>query len=659
MLKRFTAILMLLAAVFSAAAAEPAQLVFNRIKGSPGAIPLRKNGNYLYAAGDKGFAVYDLKNPESPELVRLIPGINGRQMAVSGNILYVTARNQGLWIFDISNAGNPALIRRYDTVELATGIAVKDNLVFISIRIYGIEILDCSDPANPRHVGFIRDGELQSVAVYRNHLYGADWGKGRIHIWNISDLDKIRKVSFMQLDGFADGMFISGDLCYAATGMHAVKDGKRRLNHGHGLEIFNISDPSHPVRLGGIKFPPSPIEIFDSWTVSVSGSTAYVADTVCGVFVVDVKNPAEPKLLASGRLPMRGKHGNPVGSVAVGDGVIYAAGRSGGVFAAGWSAARPVEYAKDDMKMRLPEVKELNLPGFKRLDVKGQVRRLYHDGETLYAACSHKGIMSFRITDNGLVPLMQYPVSCSYDVIVRDGKIYSAEGVDGLAVYRISGNGKLEELGRDKSPAMHLFMGANSKFLFVTSGATEVFVKDVSDPRNIKNVFNKRYHSIFYTDTAADREIDGVLAVSCHASGTLYLDMNSETPRLKLQDTRSITCQRTAPCVIGGKIMLPAKTKGYILIDPQNLKAEPEYLRVSGLKNVVGTASTDGRIVVLTTRNAGSIYTLDFTNPEKASVIRSRSIREIPGSPGRAVIYRGRIFIPAGHSGILYETSDK
>ena len=84
MLKRFTAILMLLAAVFSAAAAEPAQLVFNRIKGSPGAIPLRKNGNYLYAAGDKGFAVYDLKNPESPELVRLIPGINGRQMAVSG-----------------------------------------------------------------------------------------------------------------------------------------------------------------------------------------------------------------------------------------------------------------------------------------------------------------------------------------------------------------------------------------------------------------------------------------------------------------------------------------------------------------------------------------------------------------------------------------------
>ena len=186
-----------------------------------------------------------------------------------------------------------------------------------------------------------------------------------------------------------------------------------------------------------------------------------------------------------------------------------------------------------------------------------------------------------------------------------------------------------------------------------------MYVKDVSDPGNIKDVFSKRYHSIFYTDTAADRELDGVLAVSCHGSGTLYLDMNGRTPQLKYQDTRSFTCQRTAPCIIGNRIMLPAKTRGYILIDPQNLKAEPVYFRVKGLKNVVGTASTDGKIVVLTTRNAGSIYTLDFTDPENASVIRSRSIREIPGSPGRAVIYNGRIFIPAGHSGILYEISDK
>ena len=86
---------------------------------------------------------------------------------------------------------------------------------------------------------------------------------------------------------------------------------------------------------------------------------------------------------------------------------------------------------------------------------------------------------------------------------------------------------------------------------------------------------------------------------------------------------------------------------------------EPVYFKADGLDNMAGTATTDGKIVVLTSRDNGSVYTLDFTDPEKASVIPSRSIREFSGSPGRAVIYKGRIFIPAGHSGILYETSDK
>ena len=76
--------------------AESEQLVFSQTKDSPGAIPLYKNGNYLYSAGKHGFAVYDLKTPEEPELISLTEGVSGRQMAVSGNTLYITAREQGV-----------------------------------------------------------------------------------------------------------------------------------------------------------------------------------------------------------------------------------------------------------------------------------------------------------------------------------------------------------------------------------------------------------------------------------------------------------------------------------------------------------------------------------------------------------------------------------
>ena len=660
MSKKYLALLLTLVFSLSGFAlyGQAESLKFNRIKNSPGAVPLLKNGSYLYAAGDKGFAVYDLKEPQKPKLISLLAGVNGRQMAVSGKILYVTARQQGLWIFDISDAAKPRLIRHYDTVELATGIAVNGNYVFIASRIYGIEILDCTDPANPRHVGFVRNGELQSVAISGRHLFGTDWGKGHIHTWDVSDLHKPKYLGYMQLDGFADGLFIKDGICYAATGMHAVKN-TRRLNQGHGLGIFDIKDPAKPVRLGGIKFPPSPIRYFDSWTVSVSDGTAYIGDTVCGVFIVDVRNPASPRLLASGKLPKHRGKDNPVGGVAVGDGVIYVSGKANGVFVTNWSSARPVKVAPQTQKPCEISVPELGMSGFKRLDINAQVRRVYLDGDTLWAACSHQGIRSFRITDKELVPLNQYPVKCSYDVVVRNGRIYSAEGSRGLAVYKIGPDGGLVELGRDKYNAMHLFMGKNPAFLAATCGHLDVVVKDVSDPSNMKELFRKRFDSIFYTDTFADREADGVLCVSCHGSGTLWLDMNGTEPKLLHQDTRRIACQRIAPCVIGSRIMMPAKTRGYLLLDPHN-PAEKNLVfhKVRGLKNVVGAAavSDDGKTVVLTTRNTGSIYTLDFSNPEKAAVIPERSCKMIHGSPGRAVFYNGRIIIPAGHSGILYET---
>jgi hypothetical protein len=206
---------------------------------------------------------------------------------------------------------------------------------------------------------------------------------------------------------------------------------------------------------------------------------------------------------------------------------------------------------------------------------------------------------------------------------------------------------------------MHLFMGKNPAFLAATCGHLDVVVKDVSDPSDMKELFRKRFDSIFYTDTFADREADGVLCVSCHGSGTMWLDMSGAKPELLHQDTRRIACQRIAPCVIGNRVMMPAKTQGYLLFDPRKPDVkDPVYHKVSGLKNVVGAAavSEDGKTVVLTTRNTGSIYTLDFSNPEKAKVIPLRSCKAIHGSPGRAVFYKGRIIIPAGHSGILYET---
>ena len=648
-----------LAAACCSLAALPNRLEPRRIPESTNSVSICRKGNYLYASGWRGLSVYNLKNPLEPRLIQRIPGISGRQMAVQDDILYITARMNGLWILDISEPADPKVLTRFDTVELATGIAVVGKIVFVAQRIYGVEILDCSNTEKPRHIGLIRGGEIQSVAYQNKRLYGGSWGDGNVYIWDVADVGHPKMTGRIPLDGYGDGIALSGNLCYAATRKDARTGAKeKRKNHGHGLEIFNLSDPAKPIRIGSIKFPPSPTIFFDSWTVTLSGSTAYVTDTVNGFFLVDIADPAKPEVLAWGRLPDWNGKPNPVGSLAIGDGVLYIAGMDG-VYTVIWKHAEPPQTRKEPVPAE-SKGPAYELPGFQRYDVSGQVRRLFLDGDLLYAACSHQGILTFRVTEKDLRPLRRYPVECSYDIAVRDGKIYSAEGNKGLAVYRIDPSGGLVTLAREKDPCLHLRLVSNPRFLLCSAGGMELFIKNISDPAVIRTVFRRRVRGIFYTDTTADRDIHGILPVNCHGGGVLWLDLNQEIPSVILNSPSVIARQDSAPCALGSKFLFPSSIKkGYLLLDPCHPnRGTDQVFKIPGFQNPSGTAASDGSRVVFTSRHAGTITTVDFSDPEHPGKIPSRSFSNLPGSPGRAVFAHGRILIPAGHYGILYEEPD-
>lgn len=90
-----------------------------------GTIPARKamdaavSGNYLFFVGANTLWVADLKNPYTPAVVgsARFDG-NGRQIAVENGVAYVTARADGLYIFDVSAPETPRLLSHYDTMKL-------------------------------------------------------------------------------------------------------------------------------------------------------------------------------------------------------------------------------------------------------------------------------------------------------------------------------------------------------------------------------------------------------------------------------------------------------------------------------------------------------------------------------------------------------------
>ena len=61
------------------------------------------------------------------EILCFYDGIgNARQIEIKDGIAYVTAREDGLWIFDVRNE-KPMLLSHYVTVEFATGITLYRN----------------------------------------------------------------------------------------------------------------------------------------------------------------------------------------------------------------------------------------------------------------------------------------------------------------------------------------------------------------------------------------------------------------------------------------------------------------------------------------------------------------------------------------------------
>ena len=258
-------------------------------------------GEFAYAIGRSQLHILNIQNPAKPIAIGKLSGLGSvRQLVVRNGIIYITSRQDGLFIVDAKEPENPRLINHFDTIEFATGIAISGNLLFVACRHYGVELIDVSEPGSPRHLSIIRTGEAQSVVASGHFLYVGVWATSEVVTVDFSDPLKPKITSRVPLDGYGDGVDVSGNYLYAATGHHSKesprkKSGDPGFGKGHGLEILSLEDPASPKWLSRIKFPPLYEIGNDTWRVRVANGHAFVIDTYNGLFVVDVENPAAPR----------------------------------------------------------------------------------------------------------------------------------------------------------------------------------------------------------------------------------------------------------------------------------------------------------------------------------------------------------------------------
>lgn len=246
-------------------------------------VDVELHGDLALVTGYGGLMIYDIS--ESVEyLGRYNPG-GGRGTPVYNcgafeDIAFVTARENGMYLVDISDPANPSLIVgwRPQGESLEDAAYIGNGIIAVSAHGDGVHFVDVSQPDPPELLGTFDDVQNCWELAYDGEslLYIAD-GNGGLAIVDVSDETEL--VSRIETSGNAIDVKIEGDICAVAVG-------------ASGVDLFDVSDPAELVLLSN----------FDTKTyaghIGFDGDIVAVADWN-ELLIYDVSDPAEPYLNGS------------------------------------------------------------------------------------------------------------------------------------------------------------------------------------------------------------------------------------------------------------------------------------------------------------------------------------------------------------------------
>jgi len=278
---------------------------------------LALQGCYAYIADlDGGLQVVDVSDPanllhvghcpslgEFPDLSAGTTGGYAYDVELGDEFAYVAHGRAGLAVYSLLAPARPLLSWHLEGLADARALALAEGLLLV-VSVEGkagrLHLLDLGEPGQPEWAGAVGLGAAPNDVVSSGR-YGYVATDAGIEIVDLADPYAPVTVRRRSASWAVRALHLGGDLLYEG-----------RLYPG--LTISDITDPLQPIELGGSSLG----SVFD---VTVVGQRALVAG-VMGMGVLDVSNPATPLLL--GHLPPDGSaYGS--GAVSVSDTTAFVA----------------------------------------------------------------------------------------------------------------------------------------------------------------------------------------------------------------------------------------------------------------------------------------------------------------------------------------------
>jgi len=651
-------------------------------------------GSHLYVLAGGALHIASIADPKKPKVVGKLGGLGHvRQIVVRDNgIAYVTAREDGFFLIDVKRPEKPELITHYDTIELATGLALAGDVAFIACRHAGVELIDIANPRAPRHLSTLRVGEAQSLAADSKFMYIGVWATRELVIADVSNPRHPFQVSTSPLDGYGDGVAIRGDIAYVVTGHHSTGSGKVRpgpgqpgYGKGHGLELFDVKDRAHPRLLSRVKFPTFYGLYMDTWRVRLSGDLAFVNDTYNGIFVLNVADPAKPRVLAhrqlpvvpgigDGDLPVDPQPGPAVGLALTKD-YLYIAGS--------WSDVHIVPAPGLAAPMDPPPAHTLRAGPVSHSRKKQQVQNagpaevIYRPDGQVYAvdlwkkdrdnqplllvASGMAGLHVGRLSNAGKFEKLAAYTTKGFACSVAHSRdtIYVAEGMGGLGVYAASDSGdRMSEIARYEIPGYSVqqvaVTPAGNRAL-VHVGMNRLHILDVTNPAKPVRMSEDLHPGLFYQRAIPSGfAVDRYSLVTWTVSGPFLFDLDPKAPPkfTGFQYAYRIGTENGAT-PDGSNWLLTMASGKYFILKPGETRS-PAEIGLVGIpgQDLSGKPVLSGNTLFISNALTGQITAMDVTERAKPKLL---STTMLPEHPGYAVeVDAGKsALVPGGYQGLL------
>jgi len=392
-----------------------------------------------------------------------------------------------LYVMDLADPGNPAIVRQIETGIVKAVLAVQGDLLFVGgsgdygggkLQIYSLASLD--DPILLTTKTFASNIDVMEIrgallyVLFAQNLLVPD----NFKVFDATIPGSLHELGSLRL-GTSMGLYVEGNLAYVARGLD-------------GMAIVDLSDPEAPNIV--VEFDPS--TSFYALDVVVKGNTAYVSGGP-GLSLWDVKEPANPEPIASIQIPFGGRALEVVGNsafVVAGGLAVVGVGNpeSPDFFETGIPT---VSGSTFDLLIKDVHAYAVELNhGLLTFDIRDplapllvavngdprQPRAVAEDDGRIFTSGWELSVFNLRPSDPRRIGSASSTVGLG--VAVAGQLAFTVNDRFGLTVYDISQRSAPRQVGSRAGLGIAVDVAAADDLVFVAGGFAGLFVVDVSEP---------------------------------------------------------------------------------------------------------------------------------------------------------------------------------